>query len=511
MVSPAETVTYTTRFYVDGFLYSKTTGIAVLSATVTPPAGIVGQGRVEVVAVRSSLESFKADFLEFWWGAYQNLGTQMVTNENFEGGLTSWTTISGTWAQETTAFPLEPVRSLPSYPGNTKHARATAANSELRQDVTIGANSGKASLLTLYKGGKVAGATGQAIIELRDASTALQTISTTLEAATVGQWERIEIPLPLRTDATTVRIRLMGTTAESVWDHVILRPNTVSTNTPFSYDLVTGVTELGAWGLRKMISGYSGALVRIRDTATNTEQDVGSDPDGNLAPYWVKGEARVVKLYDQTGNGAHLTAPSTGEQPKLVAMLSETGRPGIKFFSGNMLRDEGAASTTRPYMALRPNAAFAIGPQAVDPEVSEGNSALIIIPQDDTTHTTPFYRWGMITGSGADWRYQVNGTQTTISAAPTPVTGKHGWFWDYQNGAMYHNDDVTPPANGTFTAADITYPVDTRLRVGKPPTGATLPWDGYFFELCIFSGNIAGADRQTILEGLGTYWFNAAY
>lgn len=501
-----ETVSYTARFYVDGILYKENTAISGATTTLTPPAGLVGEGEVRVLAVRAALPSLWPDYLKFWWGAYPSLSAELVANPNFEGSLTGWTTISGTWNYETTAFPLNAFRSLPGYTTNTRHLRATASSSEIQQDVTIGAQSGRAALLSLYKGGKVADITGQAIIELRDASTALQTITTTLEAATVGVWERMEIPLPLRTDALTVRIRIKGTAAESVWDQVSLKANTVSTNTPFSYNLLTAVSALGAWGLRKMISTYAGALVRIRDTATDVEQDVGFDTDGNLAPYWVKGEARVVKIYDQTGSGSHLTAPSAATQPKLLAMLSETGRPGIKFFSGNLLVDTLPAATSGTYRVTRPNAALAIGPQ-----VTTNNAMMATIPQDDTVHTTPFYRWGMTMNSGADWRYQYNGSQSTISAAPTPVTGKHGWFWDYQNGALYHNDDVTPPAGGTFSAVDITYPVATRLRIGKTPGTGTLPWDGYLFEFCIFSGNIAAAERKTILEGLGTYWFNAAY
>jgi len=512
--------TYTARFILNGITMSSlTSGGSVPTLTLSTfndngaALSGVGAGRVEVVSIRAGLTSLYPEFSEFWYGNYPNLTTERLANPNFEGSLASWTTVTGTWAFETTAHPLDAFRSIPGYTTDTRNLRSTGTTNELRQDYTIlGGEVGHSAFVSAWKGGKTnAFATGQLIVELRDGGGALTTITTPLAAVTdLSVWERLEIPLPLRTDATTVRVRVVAPAAESVWDNISLRINTASPTTATKYDALGGITVRGAWGLRKMVSTYAGSLVRVIDTFDSTEQDVGFDVDGNLSPFFTRGPARVAKLYDQSGNGSDLIPVAAGQEPYLMNMFTECGRPAIQFRLNNALRDINAASLTRPYMQTRPNVHACLGPiqRAFG---STAHVSIFTIPLQDAS--TAASRWGVNsnrigTGTG-DWRIQLNGVQTvTAGNASSDGAVKCSIWVDYITGDIYQNSDT--PAVATFAAADVTYPNNTRLRIGNVPTGTLDFENGTFYELCIFTGTISAADRKTMMESAALYWFNLA-
>jgi len=503
--TPESVTTYNARFLLDGVQQVQVSAIASpppfpINLTGLSGAGI---GRIEVESILSSLTSHTVDFVEFFFNSYANLGTELFSNGDFEGVFPgAWTVVSGSWDDVITAYPLDPIITVGAVTDN-EHAEALAINSELRQDHTIGADSQKQAIVRAYKGGLVAGATGQLIVELRDATTALDTITTPLEAvANVGTWELIEIPLPLRNDATIVRVRLVGTNIGSVWDNISLKVNSVTrTAATVQYDDIA--SPVGAWGLRKMISTYSGPLCRIRDTFDNTEFDVNADPDGNLEPFFVKGEAAVVRLHDQSGNAAHLEAESQSEQPRLRWLQSETGRPHIEWDGTAEALIDTVAATNRPYMVTEPNMMLAIGPKK-----DTTNDYIATIPHQDGTHTSPdFLRCGLTTGA-TDWRIGLNGPTLAPDPGNGPSdSGKNVWFLDYKNGEAYHNDDVTSVQS--WTAANVTYPLATRLRIAETGAG-TLEWTGNFYELCIFPFSLNAANRKTMMEQVADYWYNLA-
>src|SRR5690606_4431727 len=72
------------------------------------------------------------------------------------------------------------------------------------------------------------------------------------------------------------------------------------------------------------------SCIRVRRSSDNAEQDIGfSGDDLNttaLASFVGSDSAYVVKVYDQTGNGEHLEAASSGQQPRIVDAGSYDGK-----------------------------------------------------------------------------------------------------------------------------------------------------------------------------------------
>jgi len=490
--TPEGSTTYNARLYLDGVELEEKTGLTYASLPIQF-TGVEGAGvvRVELEAEVGGLASWTPDLVEFNFAYYQNLSSELVTNGDFESGTSGWVPVGGSWSGETTEYPLDPI------PPGTDHAQSTSGG--LWQDVSVGSYGGSAGVFRIYRGGLNDTSTSQVILELRTGIALLDTISTPLEApADVGKWGLIEIPVPIHSTATILRIKLEAGGADAVFDNASFKANTVSPTTAMKYDTISGLTVVGAWGLRQLDSGYSGPLVTIRDTYDDSEIDLYADTDGNLEWWYTKGEARVVVLYDQSGNGAHLEPESDSEQPRLRHSLSETGRPCIDFEGGTESLFDTVASTSRPYMVTRPNCCFAIGPKE-----TTGNDYIMTIPHNDAGHVSPYFRWGMVTDS-TGWIIGVNGSIGTDPGNNPSNSGKNVWFLDYQQGEGYHNDDVTSVKS--WTPADITYPNNTRLRFAETPTGS-LEWDGDFHELCIFTGTISAADRKTIMEAVALYWF----
>jgi hypothetical protein len=508
--------TYNLRMTLDGWELDEVTAIASWEPGPAPNpiatlTGLEGHG-VAVIEVESyrdspfSVASHTKDFFEFFYASYQNLSVEQLSNGDFEGAFPgSWSVQDGSWDDEQTDYPLDPVRVLGSMFDQDHAETQGSGNHELRQDWTIGARSGKQALVSVYKGNLVDGITGQLEVELRDGGGALDTITTPLEASPYAKWDRLEIPLPLRTDATIVRVKLIASDAGVAFDNASLKYHDPSPTTAAKYDSFTGTTVEGAWGLRKMVSTYAGALVRIRDTFDDSEQDVGADPDGNLAPFFVKGQARVVRLYDQSGNGANLEPSVVGDQPRLYYNMSPTGRAYIRFNSqganDEALQDT-IAGTTRPYMIARPNFFLVMGGQR-----DSTNDYIVAVPHVDGSHSSPYARWNLGTNPD-DWHYRVDSVNNVYDGAAgngSPEGGLHVLFIDHSNGDLYHNDDTV--AADTFTAADTTYPNSTRLVIGE--TGnQSLEWTGDFYELAVISGSVGVSDRQTMMTDLGAYWLD---
>ena len=96
---------------------------------------------------------------------------------------------------------------------------------------------------------------------------------------------------------------------------------TLSALTPLPLNTVNGATL--AVGLRKLKSDYTGSALRLRRATDNEEQDfgfAGADLDTTAISTWLNGaDGFCTTLYDQSGNGGHVTQSDVNAQPIYVA------------------------------------------------------------------------------------------------------------------------------------------------------------------------------------------------
>lgn len=150
-------------------------------------------------------------------------GTELILNGDFEtggGSLTSWTTVSGTWAAVTTA----------GYNGNVVAAQQSAGTNELRQDVTLPAGFAfGAAIVTWAQLSDGTGDTGQVIVEARNGSAVVvASVSSTAAAITpLQRWAAGQLVLEnLPIDTATIRVRLIAvadTVSDVLFDGVSLQ------------------------------------------------------------------------------------------------------------------------------------------------------------------------------------------------------------------------------------------------------------------------------------------------
>lgn len=262
---------------------------------------------------------------------------------------------------------------------------------------------------------------------------------------------------------------------------------------PF-YDVVTGQAPVGAWGTRRLVSGYTGALVRIRDTATNIEQDVSYGADGLLGPFMVTGNAAVVTIYDQSGNGNHLTQTNTSRQPLLVrSPISFSGKPAIRFDGTDDFMHDAATSTAKAYMVASPIIAL---------EGSGRNGGASFCPMAGIPHvagsnTSPFYRWSInrrLFTSALEFR--LTGTASAVTSFTPELNNGFSIGVILFCAQIDRIIDGVNSFNGPRAVGDtVTYPNATGLRLGANGAGGEA--SNYEFEAIVILPD-ATSDETTV-------------
>jgi len=125
---------------------------------------------------------------------------------------------------------------------------------------------------------------------------------------------------------------------------------TNSTQTPILLSVDVGTSPLWAWGTRKMVTGYSGSLLRVRRSSDSTEQDIGQTAGGDLdtaalTTFVGANSGYVSKWYNQgtAGTAADMVQATTTKQPRLVnagTVDVKNGKPSA-YFDGTKVLSHG--------------------------------------------------------------------------------------------------------------------------------------------------------------------------
>ena len=106
-----------------------------------------------------------------------------------------------------------------------------------------------------------------------------------------------------------------------------------------------------AYSVRALNSAYTGALLRVRRSSDNAEQDIHAMADGNLdttslLSFVGANDGFVVTWYDQSGNGDNATNATAVEQPRIVVsgtLQTENSKPVIIGNTGTIRLNVSAA------------------------------------------------------------------------------------------------------------------------------------------------------------------------
>lgn len=135
---------------------------------------------------------------------------------------------------------------------------------------------------------------------------------------------------------------------------MIINPYLVQPNVPaFSFLLDTYSGAAVAYSAaRRLSSTYTGALIRVRRSSDNTEQDIGYTAgnlldEAALTTFVGAGNGFVTTWYDQSGNALNVTQTTADNQPKIVSsgtVEKEGSKPCVSFDGVNDILVKSLAS-----------------------------------------------------------------------------------------------------------------------------------------------------------------------
>lgn len=158
------------------------------------------------------------------------------------------------------------------------------------------------------------------------ASVSIQSFNVEYKQTTSEIWTSISVAR----DKTSHEIP--GLVPGTSYDFRVVLVNAYGTADASTQTLIKGITYMSsliqatptrAYSVRKVMSNYSGPLVRVRRSSDNLEQDIFADVNGfldttALLSFVGTGSGFVTTLYDQSGTGKHLLQPTQARQPRVV-------------------------------------------------------------------------------------------------------------------------------------------------------------------------------------------------
>lgn len=129
-------------------------------------------------------------------------------------------------------------------------------------------------------------------------------------------------------DGVSVRVRAISEAGAGPWSYLARQQASVAT----AVDPLDGITFARAYALRKIITSYSGSVLRVRRDSDNVEQDVASM--GEAVVFVGSASGYIVTWYDQSGSGRDITQATASKQPRIInaGVMEQIGsRPAVRF------------------------------------------------------------------------------------------------------------------------------------------------------------------------------------
>lgn len=267
----------------------------------------------------------------------------------------------------------------------------------------------------------------------------------------------------------------------------------------FLLDEVSGA--VGAYSLRKLVSGYTGPAIRVRNQSTDVERDIYFESFGNLDIADLESFANgsllhCSKWYDQSGNGNHAVQASEGNQPRATDgsgnALLENGRPRLHWVN------QSGSSQTRMF-ANTNNSLL---------NLSRLDAYIAYNPAGDNNY---ILFTGNTSNSGGPFSYVATASETTN-------TSLHS---GYGNGNLYL-DGSQITLSGSTTRSDLSTALagsNIQIEIHEGHSTNSGGWDtfgigayngrglvnGYFSEI-LFFGEDKSSNRTNLQDNMNNYY-----
>lgn len=300
------------------------------------------------------------------------------------------------------------------------------------------------------------------------------------------------------------------------WVGTVIPNNMESTDFFYQADPQTGGGFVGAfdaftlpwraYSLRRLLSLYSGPLVRVRRSSDDTTTDIGFNLDGtldtaSLLTFVGAGNGFVTRWYDQSGGGSHLEQGTLAAQPSIVTSGTVNMLDGFPAVTFDGTADWLTVASAGLYAAGAATMAlvFAGAPA----------SAAVIVNESNNSGGGANYR--LLRSSTAAWNIQA--TNNTGSMWANSSSGDTSF--DSTQHQMFFTDSGTQintwrdgaPRHVNFAATRTGTTTLTNLSLGAGVNGGVAGGflNGSVQELVLWNSN-QGVDRAAISTAQKTFW-----
>jgi hypothetical protein len=261
-----------------------------------------------------------------------------------------------------------------------------------------------------------------------------------------------------------------------------------------------------AYSLRRLLSLYTGPLVRVRRSSDDTTQDIGFDLAGDLdadtlTTFVGGGNGFVTRWYDQSGGGAHLEQGTAGAQPSLVTsgvVNTLDGLPALTLDGTDdwlTVASAGLYAAGAASMAIVFSGASASNSVVVGESNNAGGGALYRLMRSSTAA----WNTQATNNTGSLWANSVSG-DTTFDAAQHQAffsdSGSQINTW--RDGAPKHVA-LAAVRSGVMTLSNLS--LGAHLNGGTPANFL----NGKVQELVLWTSN-QSVDRVAISDAQSSYW-----
>ena len=254
-----------------------------------------------------------------------------------------------------------------------------------------------------------------------------------------------------------------------------------------------------ALSTRRINSGYTGPLIRLRRSSDNTEQDFGSGLGmGETVDYSAidtfvhTGTAHVVKWYDQSGQGRDLQQQTASRQPTFDAGAT-TGR-AVNF--------SGASDCHLSSVAQVSGGFFSSGPAVSIHHATDNNDTGFCTNMSVSTfpHAAGGINYFRTNRYKNVNRFVWRGVQFPL--APPAVSGNEYNYY-HHDGSNLRMDLNGSEIGSTSNTTTFNSGGDS-FNLGADATNHE--WDGYTYELIIFDSSQSTANSDAIRDDMNSQY-----